>query len=110
YIPNTGTEWRFVWPGAVVAAVLFEIARHFFAFYIEHFGSYQLIYGSLGAIVILLVWIYYSAFIMLLGAKVGSELNHLRTRPEPNTQSELHVPLEHDVNAKKSGKGVPTGK
>ncbi len=110
YIPNTGTEWRFVWPGAVVAAVLFEIARHFFAFYIEHFGSYQLIYGSLGAIVILLVWIYYSAFIMLLGAEVGSELNHPRTRLEPNAQSELHAPLMHDVNDKKSGKDVPTDK
>jgi len=102
--------WHFVWPGAVVATVLFEIARHFFAFYIEHFGGYQLIYGSLGAIVILLVWIYYSAFIMLLGAEVGSELNHLRTRPEPNAQSELHAPLTHDVNDKKSGKDVPIDK
>jgi membrane protein len=110
YIPNTGTEWRFVWPGAVVATVLFEIARHFFAFYIEHFGSYQLIYGSLGAIVILLVWIYYSAFIMLLGAEVCSELNHPCTRLEPNAQSELHTPLTHDINDKKSGKDVPTDK
>lgn len=80
YVPNTRMEWRFVWPGAIVATVLFEIARHFFAVYIEHFTSYQPIYGSLGAIVILLVWIYYSAFIMLLGAEVGSELSRLRAR------------------------------
>ena len=110
YIPNTGTEWRFIWPGAVVATVLFEIARHFFVFYIEHFGGYQLIYGSLGAIVILLVWIYYSAFILLLGAEISSELNHLRTRPKPNAQPELHAPLTPDVKDQKSGKDVPTDK
>ena len=106
YMPNTETEWRFVWTGAVVATVLFEIARHFFVFYIEHFTSYQIIYGSLGAIVILLVWIYYSAFIMLLGAQISSALKYLRTRPEPNAQSELHAPLTHDINDEKSGKDV----
>jgi membrane protein len=98
YIPNTKTEWHFVWPGAVVATILFEIARHLFAFYIEHFGGYQLIYGSLGAIVILLVWIYYAAFIMLLGAEVGSVLNHQGIRLELNTRSELHA--THEVKDK----------
>ena len=75
YIPNIRTQWRFIWPGAILAAVLFEIARYFFVFYIENFAGYQLIYGSLGAIVIFLVWIYYSSFILLLGAEVSSELN-----------------------------------
>jgi membrane protein len=68
-IPNTRTYWRYIWPGALLAAILFEIARTLFIFYLEHFANYQLIYGSIASIIVLLVWIYYSAFIMILGAE-----------------------------------------
>jgi membrane protein len=68
-IPNTKTYWSYVWPGALLAAVLFEIARTLFIFYLENFANYQLIYGSISSIIVLLVWIYYSAFIMILGAE-----------------------------------------
>jgi membrane protein len=68
-IPNVETHWRHIWPGAMAAAVLFEIARTLFIFYLEHFASYQLIYGSIASVIILLVWIYYSAFIMVLGTE-----------------------------------------
>ncbi|MDD5289480.1 MAG: YihY/virulence factor BrkB family protein, partial [Dehalococcoidales bacterium] len=60
-IPNTKTYWRYVWPGALLAAVLFEAARTLFVFYLENFANYQLIYGSIASIIILLVWVYYSA-------------------------------------------------
>ena len=68
-IPNTRTYWRNVWPGALTAAILFEIARTLFIFYLEHYANYQLIYGSIASIIVLLVWIFYSAFIMVLGAE-----------------------------------------
>jgi membrane protein len=68
-IPNAKTYWRYVWPGALLAAALFEIARTLFVFYLENFANYQLIYGSITSIIALLVWIYYSAFIMILGAE-----------------------------------------
>jgi membrane protein len=68
-IPNTKTQWRYTWPGALLAAVLFELARALFIFYLENFANYQLIYGSVSSIIVLLVWIYYSAFIMILGAE-----------------------------------------
>ena len=68
-IPNTKTHWRHIWPGALLATILFEIARTLFVFYLENFTNYQLIYGSIASIIVLLVWIYYSAFIMILGAE-----------------------------------------
>ena len=68
-IPNTKTHWRYVWPGALLATILFEIARTLFVFYLENFANYQLIYGTIASVVVLLVWIYYSAFIMILGAE-----------------------------------------
>jgi membrane protein len=68
-IPNTKTYWRYIWPGALLAAILFEIARTLFVYYINNIANYQLIYGSIASIIVLLVWIYYSAFIMILGAE-----------------------------------------
>jgi membrane protein len=77
-IPNAKTYWRYVWPGALLAAVLFEIARTLFVLYIENFANYQLIYGSITSIIALLVWIYYSAFIMILGAEFTYQYGRMR--------------------------------
>jgi membrane protein len=77
-IPNARTHWRYVWQGALLAAVLFEIARTAFIFYLEKFANYQLIYGSITSIIALLVWIYYSAFIMILGAEFTFQYDRLR--------------------------------
>jgi membrane protein len=78
FIPNTRTLWRYVWPGALLAAILFEIARTLFIFFLENFANYQLIYGSITSIVILLVWIYYSAFILILGAEFTFQYGRMR--------------------------------
>jgi len=77
-IPNTRTYWRYIWPGALLASILFEIARTLFVFYLENFANYQLIYGSIASIIILLVWIYYSAFIMVLGAEFTFQYSRMR--------------------------------
>jgi membrane protein len=78
FVPNTKTHWRSVWPGALLAAVLFEVARTLFIFYLDNFAHYQLIYGSIASIIILLVWIYYSAFIMILGAEFTFQYSRMR--------------------------------
>ncbi|MFC1948332.1 YihY/virulence factor BrkB family protein [Chloroflexota bacterium] len=77
-IPDTKTYWRYIWPGALLAAVLFEIARTLFVFYLENFANYQLLYGSIASIMALLVWIYYSAFIMILGAEFTFQYGRMR--------------------------------
>ncbi|MGD1119185.1 MAG: YihY/virulence factor BrkB family protein [Dehalococcoidales bacterium] len=77
-IPNTRTYWRDIWPGALLAAILFEIARTLFIIYINNYANYQLIYGSIASIIVLLVWIYYSAFIMILGAVFTFQYGRMR--------------------------------
>jgi membrane protein len=62
-----------VWPGALVAAIVFEIAKLGFSFYLESFTSYDVVMGSLGAVAAFLFWIYVSANIMLLGAEIAAE-------------------------------------
>jgi membrane protein len=77
-IPNARTYWRDTWPGALLTAILFEIARTLFILYINHLANYQLIYGSIASIIVLLVWIYYSAFIMILGAEFTFQYGRMR--------------------------------
>ena len=78
FIPNTRTYWSDIWPGALLAALLFEIARALFMFYINNYANYQIIYGSIASIIVLLVWIYYSAFIMILGAEFSFQYGRMR--------------------------------
>jgi len=77
-LPNTRTYWKYIWPGALFSAVLFEIARSLFMFYLVSFANYQLIYGSISSIIILLICIYYSAFILILGAEFAFQYDRLR--------------------------------
>jgi len=62
-----------VWPGALVAATVFEAAKLGFSLYLENFSNYDVVFGSLGAVAAFLFWIYVSANIMLFGAEVASE-------------------------------------
>jgi len=78
FLPNTKTYWRYIWPGAVLAAILFEVAKSLFVFYLDNLANYQAVYGSLGSVVALLVWIYFSSFILLLGAEFSSEYGRMR--------------------------------
>lgn len=78
FIPNTKTFWRYVWPGALLAAVLFEIGKALFVLYLERFATYESVYGSVASVIILLVWIYVSAFILILGAELSAEYGRMR--------------------------------
>ena len=66
--------------GAITSALLWEISKHLFDIYIRNYAGIEKIYGSFGTIVILLFWIYYSAFILLIGAEIGANLESLRKK------------------------------
>jgi membrane protein len=73
FVPNAPIKIGDVWPGALIAAIFFEIIKNGFSFYLANFGRYDVIYGSLGAVVALLFWMYLSAVVLLFGAEVASE-------------------------------------
>ncbi|MCK9521327.1 MAG: YihY/virulence factor BrkB family protein [Dehalococcoidia bacterium] len=77
-LPATAVRPRDVWPGALVAALLFEVAKSGFSLYLRNFGNYDVVFGSLGAVVAFLFWVYVSANILLLGAEVASEYPKVR--------------------------------
>ncbi len=71
-IPNTAIALHHAAAGGALCAFLFEIAKHFFTWYIGRSPSYNVIYGSLEAMVILVVWVFYSSCILLFCAEVVS--------------------------------------
>ncbi len=73
-IPNCAVRWRDGAVGAAVAAILIEILKIGFAFYISTMSSYQTVYGALAAIPIFLLWMYVSWMAVLLGAVVAANL------------------------------------
>jgi membrane protein len=73
-------RWRWVSWGAVVATVLWLIASGLFSWYVSNFGSYNETYGSLGAVAVLMMWLWLSALIVLLGAELNAEMEHQTER------------------------------
>lgn len=66
-------RWRWLTPGAVTAALLWIVGSILFSVYVSNFSNYNATYGSLGAVVVLLTWLYLSSFIVLLGALINAE-------------------------------------
>ena len=82
YGPNRRAA-RVPWlsPGTIVAALVWGAGSYAFSLYLANFGRYNEVYGSLGAVVALLMWLYLSAYVILLGAALNAELE-LRTLPD----------------------------
>lgn len=73
FVPAIPVRFSQIWPGVLFAAIAFEVAKHGFAFYVANFGNYNAIYGSIGAIIVFLVFVYLTANILLFGAELASE-------------------------------------
>lgn len=69
-------EWRWVSWGSVIATILWIVGSIGFSIYVRNFGSYSESYGALGGVIILLTWLWLSAYIVLLGAEINSEMEH----------------------------------
>jgi len=71
--PYRRQRWRLVWPGAILATALWLAATSGFGWYVRHVGNYNVIYGSIGAGIALLVWVYLLAAIALIGCEFNAE-------------------------------------
>lgn len=83
-------EWRWVTPGGIVAAVLWIVGSMLFSWYVSNFGSYNETYGSLGAVIGFMTWIWLSSVIVLLGAEINAEMEHQTAK---DTTEGAHQPM-----------------
>jgi membrane protein len=80
FVPNRRIRWSSVLAGALVTAILWELAKQAFRWYIEGVGVYSAVYGSLGVTIALMMWVYYSATVFILGAAFIRGLEEGRSR------------------------------
>ncbi len=79
YGPNRpNAAWRWITPGSGFATIAWLAATAGFGFYVSNFGNYNATYGSLGAVIVFLTWLYLTAYILLLGAELNAELERRR--------------------------------
>lgn len=71
YGPSGGPGWRFLTPGTVLAAGAWLASTLAFGYYVDQFGAYESVYGTLGAVVVLLTWMWISALLVLIGAEIN---------------------------------------
>lgn len=71
YGPDGGPSWRFLTPGTVLAAGSWLASTLAFGYYVDQFGTYESVYGTLGAVVVLLTWMWISALLVLIGAEIN---------------------------------------
>jgi membrane protein len=75
FVPARTVSWDAIWPAAVVGAAGFELAKRAFGWYLANIANYQVIYGSIATVIVLLFWAYLLASIFLFSAELCAQLN-----------------------------------
>ena len=108
-VPNRRVDKKHTAFGALLGAILFELARAIFTHYVQHAQNYQQIYGALAIIPLLLLWIYLSWVIVILCASVAASVSAFEYQapcdvlPEDSQFLALLVVLRHFVDAQRNG-------
>jgi membrane protein len=77
---RTKPKWRWITPGSFMAAVLWLMGSVAFSWYVSTWSNYSATYGSLGAIIGVMMWIYLSMWVVLIGAELNAEIEHQTAR------------------------------
>ncbi len=91
HVPRVFVRWDAIWPAAALGGMGWEVAKRLFVWYLDNFGNYSVIYGSLGTVIVLLLWIYLSAVILMISAELCNALNSWFT---DRASEEQQPPLE----------------
>ena len=92
FIPNTKVRFRDVWPGAIFVGVLWRIAFLLFSWYASDLATWNVIHGSIAAVVVFMLWIYISAVILIYGVEMTA--NYARLQEAARRHRQLSEALQ----------------
>lgn len=76
FAPDVEQRWKWITPGALFAVIAWLLVSLGFSYYVNNFGSYNETYGGIGAMIVLLTWMYVSGLVILVGGEINSEIEH----------------------------------
>lgn len=86
YAPSTTRRWNLVSPGAVVATFLSILVTLGFSAFVNNFGRYNILYGSIGTIVVIMIMIFLNSLVVLIGFEINLSINTLKTISEDKSR------------------------
>jgi len=75
-LPDVKQKFKYITPGSVLSTLIWLGATWAFSFYVAHFGKYNVTYGSIGGVIILMTWLYITGLIFLMGGEINATLEH----------------------------------
>lgn len=105
-LPDVKQKFKYITPGSVAATVIWLVTTWGFGQYVSNFGSYNVTYGSIGGVIILMTWFYISGFIFLLGGETNAILEHVSPfgkKPGARAEGEIAPPPEQRPSAMPAG-------
>jgi membrane protein len=105
FFPNRRrAKWRWITYGSAIASGVWLLASALFSFYASNFGNFNETYGSVGAVVVMMIWFYISAFIVLLGGTLNAAMEHQAaagsTRGMPNLPGKKETSMADEMREK----------
>jgi len=86
FAPALHNRWKFISIGSVAATLASLLASYLFSFYITNFGTYNKVYGSIGAMIAMMVWIYMISVILLVGYEINASIDQAAAQNEENQE------------------------
>ncbi|HEU4684931.1 MAG TPA: YihY/virulence factor BrkB family protein [Nitrospira sp.] len=86
--PDIEQNWRWVSPGSVFAVSMWLLVSLGFKFYVDNFGDYNKVYGSIAGVIVLMLWLYWSGMTLLLGGEINAEIEHAAAERQGQTPAD----------------------
>lgn len=83
YGPARTTRRRFLSPGAILATILIVLTSAGFSYYVANFSQYNKLYGSIGTLIVILLWIYLNALVLIIGFELNASISQLKQEMDP---------------------------